>query len=95
MAAASVEEANSSLAPGDGAILGVAWYGSDGEMQLFEDQFGLTFPSLRDDDGTLFARFGVPAQPAWVFIGPDGTTERVLEELAPDEVRARLAALSG
>lgn len=62
-------------------------------MQLFEDQFGLTFPTLRDDDGRLFAHFGVPAQPAWVFVGPDGSIDRELSELAPDEVRSRLEAL--
>lgn len=64
-------------------------------MQLFEDEFGLTFPTVRDDDGSIFSHFGVPAQPAWVFVAPDGTTERVLSELTPDQVRARLAGLAG
>lgn len=84
-----------SLSPDDGAILGVGWYGSDGAMQDFEDRHGLTFPTLRDDDGEIFAHFGVPAQPAWVFIAPDGATEKVLTELTPAEVTQRLAALAG
>ena len=37
----------------------MSWYGSDASMQDFEDRHGLTFPSLRDDDGSLFAHFGV------------------------------------
>jgi peroxiredoxin len=82
------------LGDGEGEILGVAWYGSDGQMQEFEDTFGLTFPTLRDDNGDIFAHFGVPAQPAWVFVSPDGTTERVLSELTPAEVRSRLDAMA-
>lgn len=76
-------------------IVGVAWNGSDSSMQDFEDRHGLTFPSLRDDDGTLFARFGVPTQPAWAFVRPDGSVEQLIGAL-DDEMLAdfldRLAA---
>lgn len=62
-------------------------------MQDFEDRHGLTFPSLRDDDGSLFAHFGVPAQPAWVFVDVDGTVEVSLGALAEPDLTARLDEL--
>lgn len=63
-------------------------------MQDFEDRHGLTFPSLRDDDGNLFAHFGVPAQPAWVFVAADGTATTHLGAMEPDELRATLTDLA-
>ena len=75
-------------------MIGVAWAGSDAAMQAFQDRHGLTFPSVRDDDGSLYARFGVPAQPAWVFVSADGTTDLVLGAMEEDELDARLQALS-
>ena len=47
-------------------------------MQSFVDRHGLTFPNLNDDDGVVFERFGVPGQPAWVFVAADGTVARRL-----------------
>ena len=48
-------------------------------MQDFIDEFGLdSFPHLNDADERLFARFGVPFQPAWVFIDSKGDAARVL-----------------
>jgi hypothetical protein len=63
-------------------------------MQAFEDRHGLTFPSLRDDDGSLFADFGVSYQPAWVFISRDGTSDLVLGAMQEDELSERLDALA-
>jgi hypothetical protein len=62
-------------------------------MQDFEDRHGVTFPSLRDDDGSLFASFGVSYQPAWVFVASDGGAELVLGALDEDELAGRLDAL--
>lgn len=48
-------------------------------MQDFIDEFDLeSFPHLNDADERLFARFGVPFQPAWVFIDSEGDAARVL-----------------
>ena len=63
-------------------------------MQEFEDRHGLTFPSLRDSDGSLFAHFGVTNQPAWVFVSADGTADVVPGALAEDELAERLQALA-
>jgi len=75
-------------------VIGVAWDGSDAAMQAFQDRHGLTFPSVRDGDGSLYAHFGVPAQPAWVFVSRDGTTDLVLGAMEEPELDARLQALS-
>jgi len=38
----------------------------------------LTFPQISDDPGTVFARFGVPAQPGLVVVAPDGEAQVLL-----------------
>ena len=45
-------------------FIGVAWYGDDVSFQGFVDKYSLTFPQVSDNPGTVFTRFGVPAQPA-------------------------------
>jgi peroxiredoxin len=74
-------------------IIGVSWAGSDKSMQAFEERHALTFPSLRDDDGSLFAQFGVVSQPAWVFVAADGTAETVQGALGEAALQAHLSAL--
>ena len=43
----------------------------------FIDRHGLSFPSMDDRTGAVFARYGVPFQPAWVFIDGSGERTRV------------------
>jgi len=74
-------------------IVGVAWAGTDDEMQAFVKRHGITFPTIRDDSGDLFARFGVPAQPAWVFVDSAGKGSRVLGAQEKDRLLARLGTL--
>jgi len=38
----------------------------------------LSFPQISDDPGTVFARFGVPAQPAFVVVAANGDTQVLL-----------------
>jgi hypothetical protein len=38
----------------------------------------LSFPQISDDPGTVFARFGVPAQPALVVVKPNGDAQVLL-----------------
>lgn len=45
-------------------------------MLDFIDRHGLTFPSVVDRPGAVFAGYGVPYQPAWVFIAADGTVTK-------------------
>ncbi|MDN4473839.1 redoxin family protein [Demequina zhanjiangensis] len=60
---------------------GVGFYGLPGksdvaDAQAFVDEYGVDgFPHLFDDDGTLWANFGVSYQPALVLIDDDGSVE--------------------
>ena len=63
-------------------------------MQGFEDEHGLTFPTVRDDDGALFAHFGVPQQPAWVFVSRNGESQVVLGAMEKSELSQHLQALA-
>ena len=47
-------------------------------MQDFINRHGITFATMNDATGALFAHFGVPSQPAWVFVSPDGTARAYL-----------------
>jgi hypothetical protein len=63
-------------------------------MQAFVDRHHLSFLQVNDQDGAIYARFGVPYQPAWVFVDPSGVVERVQGALEEDELAARLDALA-
>ena len=74
--------------------MGVAWNGTQGEIDEFISRHGLTFPNVLDSDGEIFASFSVASQPAWVFQSKTG--ERVVESraLPEDEVDSRLNGIS-
>ncbi len=74
--------------------MGIAWNGTQGEIDEFISRHGLTFPNVRDGDGEIFASFSVASQPAWVFQSKTG--ERVVESraLPEDEVNSRLNGIS-
>lgn len=74
--------------------MGVAWNGTQGEIDEFISRHGLTFPNVLDSDGEIFASFSVASQPAWVFQSKTG--ERVVESraLPEDEVNSRLNGIS-
>lgn len=73
----------------------MAWTGSDGDFQAFVDRYGLTFPTISDDPGEVFASFEVAAQPAFVVVAPDGTVERRLGAIEGDEIDEMLTAAGG
>ncbi len=72
--APSVEEAAQKWA-GKVNFIGVAWAGSDASFQGFVDKYNLSFPTLSDDPGNVYQHFEVPAQPAFVIVAADGTTQ--------------------
>lgn len=76
-------------------IVGVAWNGSESAMNEFVAQYGISFPTVVDQEGAVFARYGVPYQPAWTFISRDGTFDTSLGALSDDELGERLAELAG
>lgn len=65
-------------------------------MQAFVDEHGLgDMTTLVDDDGSLWRRYGVLYQPAWVLVGTDGQIDVVAGALFGDRLHQRLDALLG
>jgi peroxiredoxin len=73
-------------------FVGVAWYGDETSFNGFIGKHGLTFPQVSDDPGDVFARFGVPSQPALVIVRPDGTVEQHLGAVEPEQMTAWFGA---
>jgi len=55
----------------------------------------LSFPQISDDPGTVFARFGVPAQPALVVVSPNGEAQVLLGAVDDENLQSVLAQASG
>ena len=93
MEAPSVEEVSKKWA-GKVNIVGIAWNGTQGEIDEFISRHGLTFKNVRDGDGEIFASFSVASQPAWVCQSAAG--ERVVESraLAEDDINSQLSAIA-
>jgi len=68
------------------AFVGVPGNDSSDNMQAFVDEFGLGFPQAVTEDGSLWARFDVAYQPAWVFVDDSGEATLVPYELPEDEL---------
>ena len=64
-------------------------------MAAFVEEFDLgSFPHVSDQDESLFTRFGVPYQPAWVFIDSTGEGVHVLGALPEADLESILADLA-
>lgn len=60
-------------------------------MQEFVDRHGLhDMTQVVDDDGDLWARFGVRVQPAWVFVPAEGEADAVYGGLHGDALEERI-----
>ena len=75
-------------------FIGVAWAGSTESMLDFVDRHGLTFPSVNDQAGDVFAAYGVAGQPAWVFLDESGQGTRVFGALSADQLDEAIAAIA-
>jgi hypothetical protein len=75
-------------------FVGMPGRGEAEEHQRFIDDFGLNgIPHVADPDGSLWRRFGISSQPAWVLINDDGTTEVIPTGLGHDQIQASVADL--
>lgn len=77
------------------SIVGVAWAGDAESYAAFIARHSLTFPNLDDTVAAIYSRYGVPYQPAWVFIGRDGAARTVrgaMDESALESALGELAA---
>ena len=75
------------------AFIGVPGNDSTENMQSFVDEYGLGFPQAVTEDGSLWARFGVAYQPAWVFVDDSGETTVVPYELEKADLERTLDEL--
>ena len=79
----------------DVTFVGVAGRDEVGPMQDVVAEFGLEgFDHVIDADGSLWAAFGVPGQPAWALLDDDGTSEVRIGSLSADELASRLEKLT-
>jgi hypothetical protein len=63
-------------------------------MRGFVDQYGLDFmPHTVSEDGSLWARFGVAGQPAWLFIDNKGEVETHLGPMDEASLTQKLEEL--
>ena len=79
------------------AFVGVAAHSDVAAMQSFVDKYHLSFPNLNDADGSIWARYNVPWQPAYVFYRADGSSTFVntpTSAMPQQELADRVAALS-
>ena len=77
-------------------FVGIAARSDVGQMQGFVDKYNLRFTNLNDSDGSIWARYGVPWQPAYVFYRADGSSTFVNNPLAAmpqQELSDRVRAL--
>ncbi|WP_116245637.1 redoxin domain-containing protein [Nocardiopsis sp. FIRDI 009] len=80
---------------GDVAFLGVAGLGEVDAMRGFVSDTGTgEMTHLVDEDGSIWSGFGVASQPAFAFLGADGSVETVQGTLTDDDLDARVEALT-
>jgi thiol-disulfide isomerase/thioredoxin len=79
-------------------FVGVAARSDRAAMQGFVSRYGLNFTNLDDTDGSVWARYNVPWQPAYVFYRADGSSTFVNNPTAAmpqQELQERVSALVG
>ena len=79
-------------------FVGVATRADVAAMQGFVSKYNLNFTNLNDADGSIWAKFKVPWQPAYVFLRPDGSstfvnnpTSAMSQQELTDRVRALMS----
>ncbi len=81
---------------GSVTFLGVAALSDVPAMQGFVDRYEVGgFTHLADEDAAIWQRFGVVAQPAYAFVGADGTVEVVTDRVSAEDLLDRARQLAG
>ena len=78
-------------------FVGVATRADNSALQAFVSKYGLNFTNLNDADGSIWAKFNVPWQPAYVFLKPDGSSSFVnnpTSAMSQQELTDRVRALT-
>ena len=77
-------------------FVGVAGRDDPGPASAFVTTFDVGgFPHVLDDDGSVWADFGVATQPAFAFVAADGSYEVEIGQQGEDSLAERLDALLG
>lgn len=77
-------------------FVGVAGHSDVAAEQNFVSKYGLRFTNLNDADGSIWARYNVPWQPAYVFYRADGSSTFVnnpTSAMSQQELADRVSAL--
>ncbi|MDZ7885450.1 MAG: protein disulfide oxidoreductase [Mycobacterium sp.] len=77
----------------DATFVGVAALDQEPAMQEFVDRYDLGFTNIADVDGAVWQRFGVTAQPAFAFVGADGSVDVVRGTLGEPALSTRVSTL--
>jgi thiol-disulfide isomerase/thioredoxin len=78
-------------------FVGIAGRSDAGSMHDFVTKYNMNFTNLNDADGSLWARFNVPWQPAYLFYRPDGSYSFVnnpTQAMSEQELAQRVTSLS-
>lgn len=78
-------------------FVGVATRADNAALQNFVSKYGLNFTTINDADGSIWAKFNVPWQPAYVFLKPDGSSTFVnnpTSAMSQQELTDRVKALT-
>lgn len=78
-------------------FVGVSTRADNAAMQGFVTKYGLNFTNINDADGSIWAKFNVPWQPAYVFLRPDGSSTFVnnpTSAMSQQELTDRVRALT-
>ncbi len=76
---------------------GIATRADNDALQSFVSKYGLNFTNINDADGSIWAKFNVPWQPAYVFLRPDGSSTFVnnpTSAMSQQELSDRVRALT-
>ena len=78
-------------------FVGIATRADNDALQSFVSKYGLNFTNINDADGSIWAKFNVPWQPAYVFLRPDGSSTFVnnpTSAMSQQELSDRVRALT-
>ena len=78
-------------------FVGISTRADVGSMQNFVSKYNLNFTNLNDANGSIWAQFNVPWQPAYVFLKADGTSPFVnnpVSAMSQQELTDRVRALT-
>ena len=78
-------------------FVGISTRADVGAMSNFVSKYNLNFTNINDADGSIWAKFNVPWQPAYVFLSADGSSTFInnpISAMSQQELTDRVRALT-